>query len=72
MLNSNGLCDVSLCPDYLYNNVSDVCGQDSRPRQLTAFLVSLFASSTGAANFYIGQDGLGEINHILLYTVQVY
>ncbi|XP_064399281.1 uncharacterized protein LOC135345769 [Halichondria panicea] len=69
MLNSNGLCDVSLCPDYLYNNVSDVCGQDSRPRQLTAFLVSLFASSTGAANFYIGQDGLGGGQLVLLLIV---
>ncbi len=68
MLNSDGLCDVTLCSEYLYNNVSNVCGRDNRPTQLTAFLITLFAGSTGAANFYIGQGGLGEINFILYCT----
>ncbi len=60
MLNSNGTCEASLCPDYLYNNNSNVCGADSRPSQLTAFLLTLFVASTGAGNFYIGQDALGD------------
>ena len=48
------------CSDYRYDSAQDMCGVDNRPRQLTAFLLSLFLSSTGAANFYIGQDGLGK------------
>ena len=49
-----------ICTDYPYDNAQDRCGRDGRPRQLTAFLLSLFLSSTGAANFYIGQNGLGK------------
>lgn len=52
------------CNDYPYDPVLRICGRDDRPRQLTAFLLSLFLSSTGAANFYIGQDGLGKA-HLL-------
>ena len=48
------------CSDYRYDSGLGICGVDNRPRQLTAFLLSLFLSSTGAANFYIGQDGLGK------------
>ena len=48
------------CSDYRYDIMQGICGVDNRPRQLTAFLLSLFLSSTGAANFYIGQDGLGK------------
>jgi len=55
---SNNGSRCQICPDYPYDNAQDRCGLDGRPRQLTAFLLSLFLSSTGAANFYIGQNGL--------------
>ena len=59
--NSSGQCQI--CSDYPFSNTLGECGVDDRPRQLTAFLLSLFLSSTGAANFYIGQTNLGEINN---------
>ena len=49
-----------LCADYVYGEIAQDCGTDNRPSQLTAFLLSLFLSGTGAANFYIGQTGLGQ------------
>ena len=55
---TNGTC--RLCQDYLYSDGQQQCVTDNRPSQLTAFLLSLFLSSTGAANFYIGQNSLGE------------
>ena len=55
---SSGKCQT--CSDYLYSINQTVCAVDNRPRQLTAFLLSLFLSSTGAANFYIGQSSLGK------------
>ena len=58
--NSSGLCE--LCSDYRYSSSQGICGVDNRPRQLTAFLLSLFLSSTGAANFYIGRNELGKID----------
>ncbi len=61
MLNSAGLCDASICPSFQYNNASGTCGVDKRPKQLTAFLLSFFLSSVGAANFYIHRNGLGEL-----------
>ena len=60
MLDEQGQCSSTLCPDFQYNNGSGVCATDQRQTQLTAFLLSLFLSSTGAANFYIGQSALGE------------
>lgn len=48
-----------MCSDYMYINSSSQCGTDNRQSQLTAFLLSLFLSSTGAANFYIGRNDLG-------------
>lgn len=65
--NSAGLCTV--CPSYQYNNASGECGIDRRPKQLTAFLLSLFLSSVGAANFYIHQNGLGELENSCNLTV---
>ena len=57
-LGSNGTCvDVS-CEDWRYDQTELDC-VDDRPKQLTAFLLSLFLSSTGAANFYIGRNDLG-------------
>ncbi len=58
--NSSGMCTT--CSDYRYSSSQAICGLDNRPKQLTAFLLSLFLSSTGAANFYIGQNNLGNTN----------
>ena len=49
-----------LCDDYRYSQGQRICGNDNRPSQLTAFLLSFFLSGTGAANFYIGQTSLGQ------------
>ena len=54
----NGTC--FFCSDYLYNTTSRTCGTDFRQDQRRAFVLSLFLSSTGAANFYIQSYGLGE------------
>ena len=54
----SGRC--TFCSDYEASNTTGECGADNRPRQLTAFLLSLFLSGTGAANFYIGQTSLGQ------------
>ena len=59
-MNDAGRCSATLCSDFGYDNASQACGVDRRPTQLAAFLISLFVSSTGAANFYIGQNGLGK------------
>ena len=48
-------CKFSTCGSYT-NNVCTPIGPKS---QLTAFLLSFFVMPTGAANFYIGQNGLG-------------
>ena len=53
------------CEDWTYNQNERKC-DDDRPKQLTAFLLSLFLSSTGAANFYIGRNDLGK--SISLYS----
>ena len=57
---TTGRCDIDSCIDYYYDSTTRMC-VDDRPSQLTAFLLSLFLSSTGAANFYIGQTGLGTV-----------
>ena len=56
---SNGTCVDVECEDWTYNQNERKC-DDDRPKQLTAFLLSLFLSSTGAANFYIGSNDLGK------------
>lgn len=61
---TTGRCRI--CSDYAYSNISRACGVDHRPSQLTAFLLSFFLSSTGAANFYIGRSSLGTYNY---YTI---
>ncbi len=63
MNGSTGLCSV--CSDYMYSPSLGQCSNDRRPSQLTAFLLSLFVSSTGAANFYIGRNDLGTVLCIL-------
>ena len=54
----DGTCLEVSCEDWRYSTQDFDC-QDDRPSQLTAFLLSFFLSSTGAANFYIGRDDLG-------------
>ena len=69
---SNGTCVEVECEDWRYDQQELAC-QDSRPKQLTAFLLSLFLSSTGAANFYIGRDDLGVLYVIWTrYTWHIY
>ena len=57
-LADNGTCVEVECEDWRYDEAGRKCNDD-RPKQLTAFLLSIFLSSTGAANFYIGRDDLG-------------
>ena len=54
----SGKCTT--CEDYPYISSSRMCGSDNRQKQSTAILLSLFLSSTGAANFYIESYGLGK------------
>ena len=57
----------STCTDYPYGGIALACGQDNRPKQLTALLLTIFVSSTGAANFYIGQNNLGKNSLLIIY-----
>lgn len=50
------------CSDYFYNTMNNTCGTDFRQDQKRAFVLSLFLSSTGAANFYIESFGLGKFS----------
>lgn len=54
----NNTCEVyePLCRNY--SNATNQC-IDNRKSQKTAFLLSVFLSSLGAANFYIGNNILG-------------
>ena len=63
-LGKDGLCRVSKC--YSYNNITRSCA-DERKSQLIAFLLSLFLSGVGAANFYINQYGLATAQ-VLLFS----
>ena len=63
MDDSNGACRI--CSEYSYREESQSCGLDNRQSQLTAFLLSIFLSSTGAANFYIGRNDLGSNMYML-------
>ena len=72
MFNKEGTCSGTICPDFQYDNKTRMCSSvDNRKSQLTAFLLSLFLSYVGAANFYIGQNGLGEIPVIFTNTIHV-
>jgi len=55
-----GLRKCFNCSDFLYFASNQTCGMDNRQDQRRAFFLSLFFSSTGAANFYIRSYGLGE------------
>ena len=59
-------CKFSTCGLYT-NNVCIPIGQKS---QLTAFLLSFFVMPTGAANFYIGQNGLGM--YVLMHCMKMH
>lgn len=61
----NGTCAVDSCPDYFYNQPSQMC-VDDRPSQLAAFLLSFFLSATGAANFHIDRDDLAAAQLVIL------
>ena len=50
------ICGFSKCGSYDSN--TGICTSFAKS-QTVAFLLSLFVSSVGAANFYIGQNGLG-------------
>ena len=53
------------CRDYPFITSTNMCGSDVRQDQRRAFFLSLFLSSTGAANFYIKSYALGKY---LLYV----
>ena len=59
----NDTCVDAPCHDY--NEHSQDC-EDLRRSQKTALLLSVFLSSIGAANFYIGQYGLGKYTCVCL------
>ena len=64
----NGTCqDHPGC--WSYNRATHAC-DDKRKSQLTTFLLSLFLAYVGAANFYIGQLGLGG-GQIALFLVSL-
>ena len=55
----NGIrCGYSSCGWYGPN--STICTPINQKSQLAAFLLTWFLSNVGAANFYIGQNGLGK------------
>ena len=53
----NDTCSVKRC--HHFDEPSGVC-EDNKKSQKTLLVLSVFLSSTGAANFYIGQEALGE------------
>ena len=52
-------CEYSVCGQYNTTTSNCTATADAKD-QTTAFLLSLFLSSFGAANFYIGRDDLGK------------
>ncbi len=67
---NDGRC-AALFPNntcYFYNSGTTTC-QDDRRSQLVAFLLSLFLSGVGAANFYVGQDGLAAGQLVLFLSI---
>ena len=67
-LGSDGRCTIEFPQCYNYNVGTASC-QDDRRSQLVAFLLSLFLSGVGAANFYVGQDGLAAGQLVLFLAV---
>eukprot|EP00731_Ephydatia_muelleri_P002392 Em0001g2392a len=62
------ICDFSVCGQY--SNVTNNCTTASDLKdQKTAFLLSLFLSSTGAANFYIGRNDLDVACTVILMSI---
>jgi hypothetical protein len=62
----NDTCAVKRC--HRFDENSGVC-EDKRESQKTLLVLSVFLSSTGAANLYIGQEGLGYAQlGLLLFT----
>ena len=67
---SDGRCTIEFPTCYFYNSGTLSC-QDDRRSQLVAFLLSLFLSGVGAANFYIGQTGLAAGQLTLFIAVML-
>ena len=61
---TSGLCALHR-PCFDYDYLRDEC-VDNRKSRETALLLSIFLSSSGAANFYIGQNVLGGVQLGLL------
>ena len=61
----NGTCSIVSPGCYYFENSECV---DNRRSQLVAFLLSLFLGEVGAANFYIGQNGLGAGQLVLFLS----
>ena len=68
---SDGRCTIEFPNCYDYNRGTASC-EDDRRSQLVAFLLSLFLSGVGAANFYVGQTSLaaGQLS-LLLVTILI-
>lgn len=62
----NDSCTVERC--YRYDNHRNECVNEMKS-QKEAFIVSLFLSSTGAANLYIGQIALGYAQFAILLLI---
>ena len=67
-LGSDGRCTIEFPTCYFYDSGTLSC-QDDRRSQLVAFLLSLFLSGVGAANFYVGQTGLAVGQLVLFLAV---
>ena len=70
---STGRCTLTVATPancYYFNNITLEC-VDNRKSQVVAFALSLTLSSVGAANFYIGQNGLGAGQLVLFLSIFV-
>ena len=68
---STGQCTQTVATPadcYYFNSVTLQC-VDNRKSQVVAFALSLTLSSVGAANFYIGQNGLGAGQLVLFLSI---
>ena len=71
--NTTGRCTFTIISPsdcYPYNSGTGTC-TDNRKSQLVTFLLSLFLSGFGVANFYIGQNGLGAGQLVLTLSIIV-
>ena len=65
---NGSVCDYSVCGQY--DNITSTCTDSPDLKdQKTAFLLSMFLSSVGAANFYIERYDLGRQGGNVQYTL---